>query len=128
MIAKVSLNENRASHLCLKAQLLYNCGKFKEALESCDLAFEADASNIDNLLLLSTIHFEKKSFEESEFYCKLLLEVDPNCAEAYSNYGNAVRELRQHDFAMELYQKATKLKPKFADAYNNLANVYLEKG
>lgn len=108
MIAKATLNETRAIHLYTKAQILYDNNRFDEALQSCDAAFDADACRVDNLLLLSAIHFQLKSYEASAFYCQQCIEVNPNSAEAYSNLGNAMIELGDTQGAIQNYLKVYK--------------------
>jgi protein O-GlcNAc transferase len=54
------------------------------------------------------------------------IRVDPTFAEAYSNLGNALKELGNLKEAVEYYIRAIKLKPRFCDAYNNLASAYMQ--
>lgn len=42
--------------------------------------------------------------------------------------GNALKELGDLKGAIEFYLKALKLKPRFGDAYNNLASAYMQIG
>ena len=86
---------------------MYDNNRFDEALQSCDAAFDADACRVDNLLLLSAIHFELKSYEASAFYCQQCIEVNPNSAEAYSNLGNAMIELGDTQGAIQNYLKVS---------------------
>lgn len=128
MISKISLNENRATHFVSKALLLFNNDRFVEALESCESAYDADSNRVDLLLLLSTLHFKLKNYDESAFYSRQCLETDPNSAEAYNNLGNATRALGDNSNVNQYFLKATKLKPQCGDAYNNLGTLYLESG
>jgi tetratricopeptide (TPR) repeat protein len=50
----------------------------------------------------------------------------PRGAEAYGNLGNALKELGDFEGAIQFYLKAVKLKPRFSDAYNNLASAYVQ--
>ena len=49
-----------------------------------------------------------------------------NLAMTYYNRGNAYREIKQHEKAIEDYNKAIELNPKYAMAYNNRGNAYRE--
>ena len=49
-------------------------------------------------------------------------------AEAYGNLGNSLKELGDIDGAVQFYLKAIKIKPRFADPYNNLASAYMQLG
>jgi len=111
-----------------KAQLLYNAGSYTEALFCCERVYDADAYRTDNLLLLGALHFQIRNFSESVFYNQQCIRVDPNFAEAYSNLGNALKELGDLKGATQFYLKAIKLKPRFCDAYNNLASSYMLQG
>ena len=56
------------------------------------------------------------------------IRVDPEFAEAYSNLGNALKELGDLDAAVQAYDKAIRLKPRFCDPYNNLGSTYAQMG
>ncbi|CAN0270586.1 unnamed protein product, partial [Discosporangium mesarthrocarpum] len=56
------------------------------------------------------------------------IRIDPTFAEAYSNLGNALKELGDINGAIQFYLKAVKLKPRFCDAYNNLASAHMQLG
>ena len=104
-----------------KAHLLYSGGHYQEALDVSQRVYELDAFRTDNLLLLGAIHFQMRNFSESIFYNQQCVRVDPNFAEGYSNLGNALKELGAVKAAVQFYLKSIKLKPRFCDAYNNLA-------
>ena len=55
------------------------------------------------------------------------IEKDPNFAHAYVNRGNAFRDLKQYQKAIQDYTKAISLKPNFIMAYNNRGNVYFDQ-
>ena len=52
------------------------------------------------------------------------IAVDPQFADAYSNMGNAYKDLGRLDDAIRCYGEALKLRPDFADACSNLAAAY----
>jgi Flp pilus assembly protein TadD len=55
------------------------------------------------------------------------IEKDPNFAHAYVNRGNAYRDLKQYQQALQDYNKAISLKPNFIMAYNNRGNIYFDQ-
>ncbi|MCT7968070.1 tetratricopeptide repeat protein [Laspinema sp. D1] len=50
----------------------------------------------------------------------------PNCAEAYYNLGNCLKNQDQPEAAIAQYHQAIALKPNYLNAYFNLGNTYLE--
>jgi protein O-GlcNAc transferase len=88
-----------------KAQLLYNSGAYTDALSCCEKVYESDAYRTENLLLLGAIHFQLRNFSESIFYNQQCIRVDANFAEAYSNLGNALKELGDLKGATKFYLK-----------------------
>lgn len=88
-----------------------------------------------------------RNYSESVFFNQQCIRVDSNFAEAYSNLGNALKELGDIDASVQFYLKvsqthdrkhgsshyqllwqAIKLKPRYCDAYNNLASAYVQLG
>ena len=111
-----------------RAHFMYNAGQYKDALLNCEDAYEVDAFRTDNLLLLGAIHFQLRNFSECIFYNQQCIRVDPSHSEAFSNLGNALKELGDIHAAIQFYMKAIKLKPRFGDAYNNLASAHMQLG
>jgi tetratricopeptide (TPR) repeat protein len=56
------------------------------------------------------------------------VEENPSFVEAYNNRGNAHREMKQYDLALNDYNKAISLDANFFKAYNNRGNVYYDQG
>ncbi|CAM9696992.1 unnamed protein product [Chrysoparadoxa australica] len=106
----------------------YNAGQYKEAQGACESVYAMDACRTDNLLLQGAIHFQLRNFSECIFYNQQCIRVDPSFAEAYSNLGNALKELGDVQGAIQFYLRAIKLKPRFCDAYNNLASAQMQLG
>ncbi|OGT03402.1 MAG: hypothetical protein A2Z65_07845 [Gallionellales bacterium RIFCSPLOWO2_02_58_13] len=52
------------------------------------------------------------------------LKIKPDFVEAYSNLGNALRDLGQFDDAVASYRRALAIKPDYAEAYSNLLFLY----
>lgn len=128
--AKVAplLGPSQIQQLGSKAQQLYSSGSYTDCLAVCDKIYDFDAHRTDNLLLMGAAHFQLRNYSESVFFNQQCIRVDPQCAEAYSNLGNALKELGDLKGATQFYLKAIKLKPRFGDAYNNLASAYMLQG
>lgn len=127
-LKKDAKGEKKIIGLLERAHYMYNCGQYKDALLNCEDAYEVDAFRTDNLLLLGAIHFQLRNFSECIFYNQQCIRVDPSHSEAFSNLGNALKELGDIHAAIQFYMKAIKLKPRFGDAYNNLASAHMQLG
>ncbi len=121
-------HESRIRTLLEKATQRFGMGQYLEAQEVCDKVYDMDAFRTDNLLMLGAIHYQLANYSESIFYNQQCIRVDPAFAEAYSNLGNALKELGDIPAAIQFYNKAIKLKPRYPDAYNNLACAYMQTG
>lgn len=107
----LGLSAMQLNEIMHKAQLFYNAGSYTDALSCCEKVYESDAYRTENLLLLGAIHFQLRNFSESIFYNQQCIRVDANFAEAYSNLGNALKELGDLKGATKFYLKVfTKLK------------------
>lgn len=94
-----------------EAHNLYNQGQYPQALELCEACYELDACRTDNLLLLGAVHFQLRNYSESVFFNQQCIRVDRNFAEAYSNLGNALKELGDLNAAIQFYMKVYSFTP-----------------
>lgn len=120
--------DTKISKMISSSRKLYNNGNYKDALAMCEAVYTADAYRVDNLLLIGALHYQLRNLSEAIFYNQQCIRVDPNFAEAYSNLGNALKELGDINGAIQFYLKAIKIKPRFPDVYNNLASSYMQLG
>ena len=105
IITNVALSDNKLLQMLNQAHSYYNNGQYHLALEICEQAYEMDAYRTDNLLLFGAIHFQLRNFSECVFYNQQCIRVDPSFAEAYSNLGNALKELGDIRAAIQFYLK-----------------------
>jgi len=77
------------------AHTAYSSRDYTTAPSPCESIYTADAYRTGNLLLLCSVHFQLRNLSESIFYAQQAIRVDPMMAEAYSNLGNALREVRR---------------------------------
>jgi protein O-GlcNAc transferase len=85
----------------------YNAGRYKDALTTCETVYQIDAYRTDNLLLLGASHFQLRNFSECIFYNQQCIRINPGFAEAYSNLGNALKELGDINAAIQFYLKVS---------------------
>ena len=100
-----SADDKAIAELLSLAHQQYNSGKYREALTTCESIYQREACRTDNLLLFGAVHFQMRNFSECIFYNQQCVRVDPNFAEAYSNLGNALKELGDVRGAIQFYLK-----------------------
>ncbi len=61
-------------------------------------------------------------------YNQKAIEINPDCAEAYVNMGNAYNKIDNYEKAIECYQKAIEIDPDYEIPFNNLGCAYNKKG
>lgn len=118
-----ALSGLQLNELMHKSQLLYNAGSYSDALSCSEKVYESDAYRTENLLLLGAIHFQLRNFSESIFYNQQCIRVDANFAEAYSNLGNALKELGDLKGATKFYLKV--LEPFTSDVLSPTSYRYI---
>jgi tetratricopeptide (TPR) repeat protein len=69
------------------------------------------------------LYYEQKHEQAIEKY-KKATELKPDYAEAYSNWGAALRKLGRHEEAIEKCKWATDLKPNYANGWYNIACIH----
>jgi tetratricopeptide (TPR) repeat protein len=71
----------------------------------------------DRLLELGWSAIDTADYEKAFTLSSVVLESDPDCAEAYNLRGNVLAVLGHHGKAIEAFDKAVELKPDYAEAY-----------
>jgi tetratricopeptide (TPR) repeat protein len=56
------------------------------------------------------------------------ITLDPSWSPAYSNLGNALRDLKQLGPAVGTYLRALRITPHFSEAYSNVGNIFEDQG
>lgn len=74
---------------------------------------------------LGLLFLQKNLVKEAIEQFNLALEIDPNYAEAYNNYGKALLVEEDYDQAIEILEKGVAAAPRFADLRNYLGVAYL---
>ena len=109
-----------------KAVNLFEIDKIKQAKKICIKIYKKNPKHFDNLRLLNFIYFKEKNFYEALNIINEAIKINPNFAEAYSEQGNALNELKQLNMALKSYDNAIKINPNFSNAYYNKAVVLHE--
>lgn len=106
----------------------YSNGEYRKSLHIAQSIYSRTPSNVDNLILLAALHFQKRNLSESLFYSQQAIRVESNCAEAYSIMGNCLKEMNDLESARNFFHKAIRFNPRFADSYQNLGLVLFLSG
>ncbi len=81
------LNQEENSYLYyMKAQALFNCGKFNESLESIRQSFSYSDAGNELLLLAGRIYFKLNYFKKAEEFYLHSLKLRPDCTETMASY------------------------------------------
>ena len=67
---------------------------------------------------------QQGKLHEALIHYKEAIRIHPTFADAYSNMGNALKEMQDINGAIQCYTRAIQINPAFADAHSNLASVY----
>ena len=102
-----------------KAVNLFEIDKIKQAKKICIKIYKKNPKHFDNLRLLNFIYFKEKNFYEALNIINEAIKINPNFAEAYSEQGNALNELKQLNMALKSYDNAIKINPNFSNAYKD---------
>jgi predicted O-linked N-acetylglucosamine transferase (SPINDLY family) len=85
-----------------------------------------DPTNADALHLLGVIAHQNGNHKSAVDMISHAIQINPHVPSYFSNFGNALKELKQFDAAVASYDKAIALKPDYAMAYSNRGLVLQE--
>ena len=107
-----------------QARLLLYQGKPSEALEKAKLSFKKSPEDIDNLIVLAASLSANKKDAEALPLIEKIIEVKPQCAEAYAN--RAILRFRSKDVAGAITdaEMSLSLKPHLAQMWSILGLLY----
>jgi predicted O-linked N-acetylglucosamine transferase (SPINDLY family) len=111
-----------------KAAAAFSRGDWAEAERLGRLMLKAKADHFDALTLLGIIAAQSRRTPEAVEYFRRAVAADPNNAQAHSNHGNALRELKRFDEALASCDQAIRLRPGYSEAYNNRGAALQELG
>ena len=116
---------NQVQALYNQAILLKNQGQAQASLTQCDKILSIFPKQFDALILKGIILSEHGKHIDALVLFNEALEVkkDPTIL---NNRANIYQQMKQFDMAMEDYDTAIKLNPRFLEAHYNKANAYKE--
>ena len=101
-------------------------GQLLQAKAAYEQVLGKQPKHFDALHMLGVIAFQTKNLTLADELIGKAIEINPNVASAYSNRGNALKELKRLDDALANYDKAIALKPDYAEAFNNRGSTLKE--
>jgi protein O-GlcNAc transferase len=108
----------------------YRTGHLDEAERICRKIVGRHPTHVGSIFLLGLIHLDRRDYSGAIRYLKSVIEIDPENAGAYHFLGNAYvfRGSSFFDEAGGCYQKCLQIDPNYRASYNNLGNIFQEKG
>ena len=132
VLAKTHINpreeksESKRGEIAKNIALIYmSQGKNEKALEAMT---SARSENPDDLMLIrseANIYLEMNQLDKYKETMQEVIKKDPNNPELYYNLGVGEDKLGNSAGAIEYYEKAISLNPKYAAAYNNIGALIL---
>jgi protein O-GlcNAc transferase len=101
-------------------------GQLAQAKTAYEQVLAKQPQHFDAWHLLGVIAAQSNNPTLAEELIGKAIEINPNCAPAFSNRGNALQELKRFDEAISSFDKAIALKPDYADAFYNRGNALQE--
>ena len=95
----------------------YSARQWNEAEQACRLVLGARPNQFDALNLLGIIAAQTGRTQEAADLLGRAVQQRRDDPVVHNNYGNVLRDLKRHDEALKNYERATKLKPNYADVY-----------
>ncbi|WP_169221880.1 serine protease [Brasilonema sp. UFV-L1] len=87
----------------------------------------AAQSSIEQLLKQANAAESVGNYSQAEKIWRRVVQLKPNDGNAYNNLGNALRQQKKLEAAIDAFQKAIQFNPDYADAYNSLGNALCDQ-
>lgn len=106
---------------------LYSGSQYEEAIGAINMAIELAPKDADNLALLAASYRELQKFDQAITAAQKAIELQPN-SRNYRILGSVYRAQKEYGLAIEYFKKALGLEPENAEAYLDIARIYLAEG
>ncbi len=102
-------------------------GKLEQAISACKKALQIKPDASLYKMLGNALQSGGKIDDAKICYVRAI-EINPNFAEAYANYGSICAQQEDWDRAISAYERAIAIKPDFAGAFRNYAKLLTQLG
>ena len=85
-------------------------------------------SGVNEIFAMAVRHHQAGKLGDAIAGYEAVIDLKPDCMEAFCNLGMALSALGRDDEAIVALRRAIQLRPDFAGAHNNLGNTLLHKG
>lgn len=110
------------------AARLHQSGALQAAADQCLQALALAPEYPDALYFLAVLNAQNKAYEPAERYFIRAIKANPDRAEFYGNYANALLEQGKLNEAIEQAKHSIALDPNQYQSHNILGNAYLMQG
>ena len=124
--AVVSKSQSEVAALFMQGIALHQQGQLALAKVIYEQVLAKQSTHFNALHLLGVIAAQSKNPTLAVELIGKAIEINPMSAEAYSNRGNALKELNRLGEAVASYDRAIEIKPDYAVAYLNRGNSLQE--
>lgn len=94
-------------------------GQLDKAMLAYEQVLRLAPKHFEALHHVGIVAFQARNFTLAAGFIRSALAVNPDVASAHSNLGNALKEMRQFDDALQCYDRAISLEAGNADTYYN---------
>ncbi len=116
------------SESLLKAVALHQAGQLDEAKAAYQSLLKNNPDDSDALHYLGLIAFQRGDYPDAAGLIEQAIKLNGNIPAFHFNLGNAYRQLKQLDSAINAYLESVRLDPRFLKAHFNLGNTFKEQG
>lgn len=102
--------------------------EFQQALDSCDVIFNAHADNIDALYMKAVCERYLGHYEKALISTDRLKNLSPDFGRAHQEEGHIYRALNQRDNAMIAYRRACQCNPALQASWKAQADIFANMG
>jgi tetratricopeptide (TPR) repeat protein len=118
----IAIDPQLATAHCDLGNALFGQGRLDEAISRYREALRLQPNLVEALNNMGTALTQLYRFEEAAGYYEKTLRLSPNAMTFY-NLANIYMRCRRYTLAVDMFQRALKIHPGFAEAYNNLGSV-----